>query len=145
MESFSLPRKILVAVDGSDGSVAAGRYAIELALMTKAELFVLNVIQIPEYVSVDVRSRLERELRSRGDVALAKVREAAGSKHIVVKENIRTTTKSVVTTICDEAAIDHAGLVVLGNNGAGGMAQLMLGSVAAGVVREAACPVLVVR
>ena len=145
MQSLSLPKKLLVAVDGSEGSLAAGRYAIELAIMVGAELFALHVVQIPEYVSADVRSRLEKELHSRGEAALSKVREAAGARNLTVHEKILTTTKSVVAAVCDAASKSSVELVVLGNNGAGGMAQLMLGSVAAGVVREAACPVLVVR
>lgn len=145
MQAFSIPKKLLVAVDGSEGSLAAARYAIELAMMMRAELYALHVVQIPEYVSADVKVRLEKELRSRGEVTLSKVRDLAVTRKLTTHERVITTSKSVVAAICQEAANRSIDLVVLGNNGGGGMAQLMLGSVAAGVVREASCPVLVVR
>ena len=47
----SLPKKMLVAVDGSEESLAAARYAIELAEKTKAELSAIHVILLPEYLS----------------------------------------------------------------------------------------------
>jgi nucleotide-binding universal stress UspA family protein len=56
-----------------------------------------------------------------------------------------TTTKSVVSTICDFAANNGVELIVMGDRGTGSVANLMLGNVATGVVREAHCPVLVVR
>ena len=143
--SVSLPSKILVTVDGSEESFAAARYAIEFAGKTRAELSVLHVMLLPEYVSEEVSHRLEKELGSRGESALQRVRQAAQGKNIVLHEKMLTTRKSVITTICDFAGNTGTGLIVMGTKGAGGVANLMLGNVATGVVREARCPVLVVR
>ncbi|HVH14854.1 MAG TPA: universal stress protein [Candidatus Angelobacter sp.] len=140
-----MPKRLLVAVDGSEESVAAAQYAVELAVRMKAELSALHVMLLPEYVSDEVRNRLERELSSRGQSALKRVRLAAKGKNVVLSEKMLTTTKSVITTICDFAASDGAGLIIMGTKGAGGVANMMLGNVATGVVREARCPVLVVR
>ena len=140
-----MPKILLVAVDGSDESVAAAQYAIELAVKMKAELSVLHVMLLPEYVTAEVSSRLESDLTSRGQLALNRVRQAAEGKNVVLSEKMLTTTKSVITTICDFAASKGAGLIIMGTKGAGGVANVMLGNVATGVVREARCPVLVVR
>jgi len=141
----SLPKKILVAVDGSDESLAAARFAIELAGNFRAELSTLHVILIPEYVSEEVRNRLKQDLGSRGELALKKVRESIQGKEIQSREMLLFTTKSVVTTICEFAADDGAGLIIIGASGAGGVAKVVLGTVAVGVAREARCPVLLVR
>jgi nucleotide-binding universal stress UspA family protein len=140
-----LPKKILVTVDGSEESFAAALYAIEFAEKTKAELSVLHVMLLPEYLSEEVSNRLEKELGSRGESALRRVSQAARGRGIVLTDRMLTTTKSVISTICDFAASSGTGLIIIGTKGAGGVANLMLGNVATGVVREARCPVLVVR
>ena len=140
-----LPKKILVGVDGSDESLAAARYAIELAGRLKAELSVLHVIMVPEYVSEEVSNRLKKELGSRGESAMMQVRQAAQGSDVILHEKILSTTKPVVATICDFASNNGSELIIMGSSGAGGVARLMLGAVAVGVAREAPCPVLLVR
>lgn len=141
----TLPGKILVAVDGSEESLAAAQYAIDLAKRIEAELSVLHVILLPEYVSQDVSDRLSKDLSAKGEAAVNKVRQDAARKGIAHRERLLTTTKSVVTTICEFARDDDAGLIVMGASGAGGVAKVMLGTVAVGVARESRCPVLLVR
>lgn len=140
----SLPKRLLVAVDGSEESLAAARYAIELTGKMNGELSVLHVILLPEYVSEDVGARLRKELGTRGEQAIMKVREAASERKVRLRGTMLTTSKSVVSTICDFAANDRAELIVVGRGGAGGVAKMMLGTVAVGVAREARCPVLLV-
>lgn len=142
--SVSLPRKFLVAVDGSEESLAAARYAVELAGRMSGELSVLHVILIPEYISEDVSTRLKKDLRTKGEQAIMKVRQAANGKNIHLHEKIVTTSKSVVTTICEFATNKGIELIIVGRGGAGGVAKMMLGTVAVGVAREAKCPVLLV-
>jgi nucleotide-binding universal stress UspA family protein len=145
LDTVSLPKKILVGVDGSEESLAAARYAIELAGRLQAELSVLHVVMVPEYVSADVGNRLKKELVSRGESTMMRVREAAKGRDIVLREKMLTTTKSVIATFCEFASNDGSELVIMGSSGAGGVAKLMLGTVAVGVAREARCPVLLVR
>lgn len=140
-----LPKKILVGVDGSEESLAAARYAIELAGRLKAELSVLHVIMVPQYVSEEVSNRLKKELGSRAESAMMKVRQAAQGSDVILREKILSTTKPVVAAICDFASNDGSELIIMGSSGAGGVARLMLGAVAVGVAREARCPVLLVR
>ena len=140
-----LPRRILAAVDGSKESLAAAQLAISMAEKTQAEISVLYVVHLPEYITVDVRSRLEKELGKQGETALLTVHRMAKERNLVFYEKMLTTTKSIVTTICNFATSDDAGLIVLGSRGTGGVAELMLGAVAVGVVREARCPVLIVK
>lgn len=142
--SISLPRKFLVAVDGSEESLAAARYAVELSGRMSGELSVLHVILIPEYISEDVSARLKKDMRTKGEQAIMKVRQVANGKNIHLHEKILTTSKSVVTTICEFATSNGMELIIVGRGGAGGVAKMMLGTVAVGVAREARCPVLLV-
>jgi nucleotide-binding universal stress UspA family protein len=50
-----------------------------------------------------------------------------------------------VAEILDCARTDSADLIVIGSHGHGALAQMILGSVADRVVRQAPCPVLMVR
>jgi nucleotide-binding universal stress UspA family protein len=45
-----LPRKILLAVDGSEGGDAAARAAVEIADAADSELHVLYVLQLERYM-----------------------------------------------------------------------------------------------
>jgi nucleotide-binding universal stress UspA family protein len=140
----SLPSKIVVAVDGSAESLAAARYAFEFANMIKAEIVVLYVIHLPQYISAEVSARLNAELTARGQSALSEVRRAVEAKGVVASEKLLSTTRSVVDTICEFSSSERAGMIVMGTRGEG-LARTVLGSVASGVVRHAGCSVLVVR
>ena len=144
-EQVSLPRKIVATVDGSVESMAAAAFAIELSRSLGAQLVALHVIHLPEYVSDDVRTRVRDELRAKGQVALDAARESARAKGIEMSAEVIDTTSSVVDAICDFASMQKGDMIILGTRGEGGVAKLMLGSVAAGVARSARCPVLVVR
>jgi nucleotide-binding universal stress UspA family protein len=67
------------------------------------------------------------------------------TRHTLDVETVLRTSNSPadeIVTYAREASID---LIVLGTHGRGGMAHMLLGSVAERVVRTAPCPVLTVR
>ena len=144
-EKLSLPHKIVATVDGSDESIAAARFAIELAKAIGAQMVALHVIHLPEYVADDVKLRVKEELRAKGKSALEMAGQSAKSRGVEMSAEVIDTTGSVVDAICDFASVQRADMIVLGTRGTGGVAKLMLGSVAAGVSKSARCPVLVVR
>lgn len=123
---------------------AAG-YAIELAKTTGGKVVALHVIQLPQYLSESVLSRLKEELTQRGQSALAGVQSSAQKSGVEVDCRVIEKTTSVVSALCDFASKDGAEMIVIGTRGTGGVAKLMLGSVAAGVTRSSTCPVLVVK
>jgi nucleotide-binding universal stress UspA family protein len=55
------------------------------------------------------------------------------------------TSDAPAAAIVDYAAREHIDLIVTGTHGRGGVAHLLMGSVAERVVRTAPCPVLTVR
>lgn len=139
--------RILCAVDFSECSVDALRYARALASQAGAHLDVLSVVQlIPMYEATgaaplyypgliddlkeDIAKRLESEVATvAGDVKTERF-VTAGSAH---REIVRV------------AAERHADLIVLGAFSHGRIDHLFFGSTTNHVVRRAASPVLTVR
>ena len=145
MSTPALPSVVVVAVDGSIEALSAARYTITLAKTARARVVALHVIHLPEYVSDETKSRLRSELGQVGERALSEVEAEAKREGVEIRKQTIDTSESVVDAICGFAATEGAGMVVLGTRGTGGVAKLLLGSVAVGVARSAKCPVLVVR
>ena len=141
METF-MPKKILVAVDGSEPSLKAAAYAAKLGALAGSDIIALYVILIPHYASHKTVESLRKELTSKSDEIMRQVRYASDTE---LASFVVETDRSIVEAIVEFALKSNIGLIVLGTRGSAGIAKLMLGSVAAGVVNSAHCPVLAVR
>jgi nucleotide-binding universal stress UspA family protein len=140
-----LPRKIIVAVDGSELAFKAVGYAAQLSRLTKSELVSLHVILLPSYATPKTLEILRKDLSSKADDILSKVNAAAEARGVRIVRKVVETNRSVVMAIVEFAEQKKADLIILGTRGTSGVPKLMLGSVAAGVVSFAHCPVLAVR
>jgi len=149
--SQSLPRKILVAVEGSEptlreSSMKAAAYALRLASVLGAELLGVCVVQIPEYIEENTRASLRNELVSKSRKALEDVARLAAAANVPCSSRVLETGGTIATTICNFSAKEGVDLIVLGTRAnTSHLAKMMLGSVASGVASNADCPVLVVR
>jgi nucleotide-binding universal stress UspA family protein len=149
--------KILIAVDGSNASMHAADYGISLAEKYKAQLSVMNVLDVytlkqtsssvivgvivaPTYGLKEV-VEVMRQVQKWVD----KIKKKAEEKNIQSKAEILELKKSVVATIVNYAESEKIDLIVVGTKGRSGLRKLLLGSVAEGVVTYAHCPVLVVK
>lgn len=130
---------ILVPTDGSSPSLAALAHAVALAIDSDATIDVLYV-EAPEDLAIssapDVRAELERVLSDA--VARAHAQLGGRLRRIDVAGD-------PLRVILETAAEGRYDLIVMGTHGRTGRLQALLGSVAAGVVRNAPCPVLTVR
>ncbi len=144
--------RILVAVDGSQPSARAYREAFRLAADQHAALKVAHVMDLgiamapwADMAFVNYET-LEAALRESGarilEAALAEARTAGVEAESVMLE---TDVNDPAGEILAEADRWGAGLVVMGTHGRHGLAHLILGSVAEGVVRRATVPVLLLR
>lgn len=141
-----LPRKILLATDGSPESDPELRAAADLSARTGAPVRVVHVGEDmpparhsydPSWGDLETGrtaygpARVQAEMIERRGGTVAEVYAAPGSRpsHEIVK---RTREEDV-------------GLVVIGDRGLGRLRYASRSSVAANVVRDAYCPVLVVR
>jgi nucleotide-binding universal stress UspA family protein len=134
---------ILVATDFSDGAECALRHGVALAKIHGAGVRLLHALHTPhpaapltEGVVLSERRRLAREKLD------ATAKRAAGHGVDVVTQLVEGKAADSVAEVAEESGAD---LVVAGSHGETGVVHALLGSVAAGIVRECACPVLTVR
>jgi nucleotide-binding universal stress UspA family protein len=150
--------KILVAIDGSEHSMKAAEYAIDLARDNKAQLIALTVLDITNIgyaASAFIASpmhgldELERK-RKEAHEWLDKVGKLASSHQKANDDDIQFKSQieesmSVAGTIVEYTENQNMDLVVVGSRGRSGFTKLLLGSVASSIVTYASCPVLVVK
>ena len=134
---------ILVAVDGSEGSLRALRTAIELAGLTSSRLTALAVEgPLPAYAATVEVEEVKREK----DVFFRKVatraREEAETAGVEISVDVRP---GHAAELIVRYARDHgADLVVVGHKGHF-LEDYLLGSTADRVAHHAHCPVLIVK
>ncbi|WDL97481.1 universal stress protein [Alicyclobacillus sp. ALC3] len=138
-------KKILLATDGSNSSVEAGRQVRSfLTAFPEAQLLVVYVIA-PMAYSFDTGTILPDIERHEREA----VEEARESFVQVFADDPRVrffTSRGVpANVICDLADKEQVDLIVVGSHGKGSVQRALLGSVSQAVVRHATVPVLVVR
>jgi nucleotide-binding universal stress UspA family protein len=137
---------ILCAIDFSPCSQSALLMARSLARRLDESLFLLHVVEPP------VASFPQMSAQT-GALGMALTEAAAHQLTLAAKDCEQAGIKTQVCTLLDSPAaaiVDQARalaprLIVMGTHGRKAMAQVLLGSVAATVVQEASCPVLVTR
>ncbi|MBI3911505.1 MAG: universal stress protein [Armatimonadetes bacterium] len=133
-------RKILLAYDGSEPARHAADRAAELAraLGSQVEVLVVGELLGSDFGAVQPREHPE--------VYEARAREAEERLLAAgIDPTARVEYGDPADVIVQQAAEQGADLLVVGHRGRGGLAQLLLGSVAKRVIDEASCSVLVVR
>lgn len=139
--------RVVVGIDGSEGSLVALRWAAEAARLRGVPLHVL-------FAWGDLGARLARTTRGHQEPTEADEREAA----------VALIEEAVAEALGDEPGVEivplaepggatpalveasaSADLLVVGSRGRGGFAGLLLGSVSQQCIHHAHCPVAVVR
>jgi nucleotide-binding universal stress UspA family protein len=141
-------QRILIATDFGDASVAAVKYGVALAEAFGAVLHVLHVVEplpgigLPE-VAMVASPTDAAETRRRAEQELAGVLTREERERFAARLEVRT--GKAVVEIVGYARSEGVDLIVVGTHGRGAVLEVLLGSVAANVVRHAPCPVLTVR
>ncbi len=138
---------MLVAVDGSEHAQDAVRHAIDMARRLSAARVLLVNVQPPAMsgeVSVLMSAEEVMEQHTeRGQAALAGAKALLDAAQVAYDAEIAIGTPA--ETIVECAAKRGCDLIVVGASSHGRVHSLMLGSVAAKVVRIAELPVTVVK
>ena len=138
-------RKILVSIDSDPIAAHAADIGAEMARLAGAELAFIHVIE-PALVNA-------ADTGIQPDVFVASARETARRMIEDFRKRLPAETAALdfvqignaATEIVSAARDWPADLIVIGSHGRGGLKRALLGSVAEAVMRQAPCPVLVVR
>jgi nucleotide-binding universal stress UspA family protein len=134
-----LPKKILLATDGSKDARLAARAAANLAEKAGAELHVLHAWQsVPHpVIDADYYEEAARRLLKEQTEVVSGSGAAVSGAHLVMGPPV-----DAILDLAEEVDVD---LIVVGSRGHGMLGRILLGSVSEGVVHHAPRPVLVVR
>jgi nucleotide-binding universal stress UspA family protein len=147
-----LIKRILVAVDGSNPSLNASDFAIDMAKRFESELIALYVIE-PKYNELETAisprpGRLKNvftKAMEKGEQIVHNVKENAVKNHLNIKTDVINSITSVVKAIVEYSEDKEVNMIVVGSRGMTGFKKMLLGSVASGVVTYAHCPVVVIK
>ncbi len=135
---------ILIPVDGSENSINAAKYGIELATITNADILLLHchrrfpvILGEPHFQNAINAIMKESETLIEPFV---KMLEVSG-----IKFETRILEGSAGKTIPEVARISGLDLIVMGSRGCTNLEGLILGSVAHKVLHSSPCPVLIVK
>jgi nucleotide-binding universal stress UspA family protein len=156
--------KILVLVDGSQPSINAADRAIALAKKEKDNpqllialhvvfsrvgyayssegVFGMDGLTTPNAMK-EILENAKKEAQQWFDNIKEKIN--MDNNNIQLQPDVVVTATSIVSAIVEYAKNKDVDLIVIGTRGRSGFKKLLLGSVASGVVTNAACPVMVVK
>ncbi|WP_029432350.1 universal stress protein [Blastococcus sp. URHD0036] len=144
MNSGTAPRPVVVGVDGSLDSRAGVRAAIDEARLRRAPLRMVTITTWP------IRDASRRSVRTtelvgvvRGGAEVLLRDLAAEAADLLGPERVTWSVEDGDAVGGLAAAAGDAQLLVVGARGVGGVAGLLLGSTAAGLVTAAPCPLMV--
>ncbi|MCZ7525612.1 MAG: universal stress protein [Acidimicrobiia bacterium] len=131
--------RILVGVDGSEGSARAVDWCREVAPALGAEVLAVHAEEsLAEWVPHDDPESWYQVAVQHTEEWSAPLREAGIPTRAIVVEHLP------VTGLAEEATREDAGLVVVGTRGLGGFTGLRLGSTALKVLHHTGLPVVLV-
>jgi universal stress protein A len=145
-------RRILVPTDFSAGAENAFNYAVGLSGLCQAEISLLHVFNLPEYLTllsqeaeVDAETSL-RILETAKNQAAKKLENAVaglgGKGPTVIPCLLVGVPSEEIIRFAAEKGID---LIVMSTHGRTALAHFLLGSTSQRVISHAPCPVLTVR
>lgn len=149
------PRRILLATDGSEMSMAAARSIADRPWTAGTEVRILSAVELalttfeaafePPLVN-------DRSMEIVREAGMGRAQEAvAGAEEIIARAGLKTSEAISVLVdspkqiILDDAKQWGADLIAVGSHGRRGISRFMLGSVSEAVATHAACTVDVIR
>jgi nucleotide-binding universal stress UspA family protein len=141
----------MVAIDGSEHSLKAAEYVLEIAKSFGAQLYAVTVTYVPESYHLkqeDVLSQ-SKEIHDNSmedaKTWLEKFNQKSKEDNIQLKTELISSHRPVDFVILEYAEKNNIDLIVVGTRGRSGFKKLLLGSIASSVVTYAHCPVMVVK
>lgn len=140
---MDMSEKIVVGVDGSEGSVEALRWAYGEAVRRQASVEVVNVWHYPYTGGMAVYAIPEKEFELGAQQVMHRTLDDTGPSPEGVAVDTVLMRGGAASCLLERAA--DATLLVVGSRGHGGFAGLLLGSVSQQCAHHAPCPVVIVQ
>jgi nucleotide-binding universal stress UspA family protein len=145
--------RILVATDGSELSELAVTSAIDLALLTQAELIAVKVVhhypasyfEGSMLLSQMEVSRLREQADAESQRVVDAVKATAEARGVTNARGIVMQSELVSEAIIEAARVHKCDLIVMASHGRRGIKRLLMGSETLHVLTHSHTPVLVLR
>ncbi len=138
-------KRIVAATDFSEASMVGVETALNLAMESKAILYLLHVLELPSGVDPMV-GLVKPPLGDWREDAMRALEELVPENwegnRAVQKVIVMGTATAEIARFAQQKAAD---MIVIGTHGRRGLARLLMGSTAEALLRQAPCQVLVVK
>ncbi|MDH2900440.1 MAG: universal stress protein [archaeon] len=142
-----LPKKILMAVDGSESAYRAADYALALAKKLDSIVYFVHVVDISPYplYKEDVSDYVEVEgsFEDRGNEILSNCMKKARSKNVEAESFLEVGDPS--HQIVQFAIDKKCDCIVMGKRGLGKLERILIGSITDQVTKLASIPSIIVK
>ncbi|MGM0510641.1 MAG: universal stress protein [Thermoplasmatota archaeon] len=141
MEEFE---SILIPTDASEANKKVIDKGLSLARLLGAKVTILFVVDTSTFRDVppdELITTLRGHMEAKGNELLDEIEEEAEELGVEMEKSIvhGEPTKTII-----EESEDHD-LIVIGTHGRSGLSRLLVGSTSETIIRQAKCPVMVVR
>lgn len=137
-------KTILVPTDGSDYSYHAAEHAVYLAKSLGSKIYILNVVDTSLAFHAGIHmSESKTEMESSAKDATDKIKQLCDMNGVACEENI--VKGKPASAIVEFATKMNADCIVIGSIGVSAIEEVFVGSVSKSVLKNAKCPVLMVR
>ena len=146
------PKRILVPTDFSQSADGAVNYAVSIARAYNAEILVLHVFQLQEYLGL-LSQKAQIDEKTADEVLEIAKKQAVDSLEATVRRHADAEVAmnpDLVVGVPFEEIVEYAAqrevdLIVMPTHGRTGLAHFLLGSTTERVIERAACPVLAIK
>ena len=147
-------KKILTPIDGSEHSLSAASYALELAIKFLSEIHIISIL--PSKIKYGdssgyfgmVPPKYFDKYKKEAEMWFGQLKNTIKGNEFnldkIITEVI-TSPLSVSSAILEYGESKNVDLIVMGTKGKTGLRRLLIGSTAQEIVTYAHCPVMVVR
>lgn len=147
-------RKILIAVDGTERSINAVEFAVDLATKYDSEICLVHVIPNSKWrycmatdeedlISPHIIKNTIKEMEEEGERLLSSVLTSV--KGAGIEAHAQLDHGYPAKKILQIAKEENFDLIVMGSSGRGTITRLFFGSISDEVIRKAPCPILLVK
>jgi nucleotide-binding universal stress UspA family protein len=142
------PKLILAPVDFSDSSRAALDVAANMASRLGAEVLLVHVMpaipDLPKNVSIFKEGQYDRSLNEKAEQQLKGLADSLAQNNVKARTQLGNA-NDIGMELIRIADSENADMIIIATHGMTGWRKIAFGSVAEKVVKEADCPVLVLR